>query len=70
MIENDFVTRRTSLAYAFGMLRNERGDISHGKGVPKEKNSNERLAALAMQMSEGIISYMLDPFYSLNLRPV
>ena len=68
IVENDFVNRSTSLAYAFATLRNERGDISHGKGVPKAKSSNERLALLAMQMSEGIVSYMLDAFYSLDIR--
>lgn len=65
VIEDDFVTRCTSLAYALGTLRNERGDISHGKAVPKTASSNDRLSALCLSMTGNVLSYMLDAFYSI-----
>jgi hypothetical protein len=52
-----------------GTLRNERGDISHGKAVPKTAVSNDRLSALCMSMTENVICYMLDAFYSIPPRP-
>ena len=64
VIEDDFITRSVSLAYALATLRNERGDISHGRAVPKHKKSNVRLAYLSYQMTEGIVSYMLDFLFS------
>lgn len=71
IVEDDFVTRSVSFAYAMATLRNERGDISHGRGAPKEVSSTERLAQLALQMSEGIVAYMLDAFYALPIaKPV
>lgn len=65
VVEDDFITRCGSFVLAMATLRNERGDISHGKAVPKEVSSNERLAHLALRMSEGIVAYMLDAFYAL-----
>ena len=68
VIEDNFVTRSASLAYALAQIRNERGDISHGKAVPKYKKSNERLAYLSYQMAEGIASYMLDSFFRISKK--
>lgn len=65
VIEDDFVTRCSSVAHALGTLRNERGDISHGKAVPKTAFSNDRLSALCMSMSENVLCYMLDAFYGI-----
>ena len=62
----DFARASAHLAKLLAELRNERGDISHGKAVPKLKKSNERLAYLAYQMTEGIISYMLDSFFRIS----
>ncbi|MCJ8149485.1 abortive infection family protein [Shinella sedimenti] len=69
VIEDDFVTRCSSLAHALGTLRNERGDISHGKAVPKTASSNDRLSALCLSMTENVLSYMLDAFYSIPPEP-
>jgi len=63
VIEDDFVTRCASLAHSLGTLRNERGDVSHGKAVPKTPFSNEKLAIISLQMTEGILCYLLDAFY-------
>lgn len=68
VFENDFVTRCTSTAYALGMLRNARGDISHGKGAPKAKSSDENLSKLSLQMTESLIFYMLDSFFKIAER--
>lgn len=65
VVEDDFITRSTSLAYALGALRNARGDVSHGKAVPKTTSSNDRLSAFSMQMAESVICYMLDAFFAL-----
>lgn len=69
VIEDDFVTRCSSLAHALGTLRNERGDISHGKAVPKAASSNDRLSALCLSMTENVLFYMLDAFYSIPPEP-
>lgn len=65
VIEDDFVTRCTSMAVALGTLRNARGDISHGRGVPKGEQSNDKLALLSMQMSSGLLHYMLEALFAI-----
>jgi len=66
VIEDDFVSRCSSLAYALATLRNERGDISHGKAVPKSAQSNDSLSTLSMEMTDGIVFYMLDAFFRMS----
>lgn len=48
-------------------LRNERGDISHGKAVPKENNSDKYLAGAMVGISDNIISYMLSRYFEYDL---
>ena len=64
--EADFTTRCVSLAYALGQLRNARGDISHGKAVPKQYCSSSDLARFVMDMTEGLLLYMLKSFYTIH----
>lgn len=65
VVEDDFVKRCVSLANSMGALRNARGDISHGKGVPKLANSDDKLSSLCLRMSESVLHYMLDAFFSI-----
>lgn len=65
VIEDAFLTRCSSLANAMGALRNTRGDISHGKGVPKLEKSDDKLAKLTLNMTESVLYYMLDAFFSI-----
>lgn len=62
--ETDFVNRCGSLAKTLGRLRNSRGDISHGRAVPKTVLSNKELAFFTLQMMESILLYMLHSFFS------
>ncbi len=41
VVEDDFVRRSVSITFAISTLRNARGDISHGKAVPKEIQSDK-----------------------------
>jgi len=64
IIEEGFVTRVASVAHFIGVLRNERGDISHGKAVPKKIQSNDKLANAILQVSSGLLIYMLDTYFT------
>ena len=61
--EEDFVRRGVSLAFAISTLRNARGDISHGRAVPKELQSNRELARVVMEMTASLLRYTLASFY-------
>ena len=64
VIEGDFVNRISGLAHSLGALRNARGDISHGKAVPKIEESDRDFARLCLQMTDAVAFYMLQSFFS------
>lgn len=68
--EDDFVRRGVSLALAISTLRNARGDISHGRAVPKELQSNRELARVVMDMTATLLRYTLASFYAIDLEQV
>ena len=49
----------STVARLAGELRNMRGDISHGKAVPKVMQSDASLARLALDVTEALSRYML-----------
>lgn len=63
VIEDNFVTRATSLTNALAALRNSRGDISHGKEVPKPEYSSENFARLCLQMTDALAVYLLEAYF-------
>lgn len=58
-----------TLARLAGELRNRRGDISHGRDVPKELQSDASLARLAMEITEALARYMFSNFVLINELP-
>ena len=66
VIEIDFPRRAESLVQIIGELRNQRGDISHGRAVPKELQSDRSLARLVLNLTEAIARYMLGSFFALQ----
>ena len=50
-----------------GTLRNERGDISHGKSAPKLTSSSPQLAKLIVNTTDGLAAFLLDELFSLDL---
>lgn len=66
--EDDFVRRGVSLALSISTLRNARGDISHGKAVPKTLVSDKALARVVVEMTATLLRYTLATFYTLQLE--
>lgn len=67
-IEPDFINRSGSLIENFGMIRNQRGDISHGKAVPKLDCSTPQFSNLVTRITEAIAFYLLEHFFRLELK--
>ncbi len=70
VIEDNFVNRVGGLAHSLGALRNARGDISHGKAVPKIVESDANFARLCLQMTDAVTFYMLQSFFSRTAPPL
>jgi hypothetical protein len=64
--EIDFPRRVESLVQIVGELRNQRGDISHGRAVPKELQSDRSLSRLVLNITEPVLRYMLATYFALQ----
>jgi hypothetical protein len=64
VFEDEFVRNCETLARNIGMLRNNRGDISHGRAVPKELQSDRSLSRLVLNLSEALLRYALASFFA------
>lgn len=65
-VELAFPVAAENLVRVVGTLRNQRGDISHGRAVPKELQSDRSLARLVLNVAEPIMRYMLATFFALQ----
>lgn len=65
-VELAFPVAAENLVRVVGTLRNQRGDISHGRAAPKELQSDRSLARLVLNVAEPIMRYMLATFFALQ----
>lgn len=65
--EDDFATRGASLALAIATLRNARGDITHGKAVPKKLQSACSLAEVTNEVTATILRYMFATYLPIKM---
>lgn len=68
-VEEDFIRQGCTLIKVLGEVRNNRGDISHGKLAPKEEISSDLFSNLVMQMTDSLVYYILHCFSSVEIEP-
>ena len=56
------------MADAISLLRNARGDISHGRAVPKRLASHHGLAKASNEVTGSLLSYMLSSYFIAKLE--
>lgn len=65
--EDVFLTRYVSVVHGIAELRNERGDVSHGRHLPKKSRSSVPLAKSIKAFTDGFASYLLYLLFSIDL---
>lgn len=65
-IEGDFVVRFSAIIQVLGEIRNKRGDISHGRMAPKAIFSSYKLATTVKNMTESMLEYVLEHYFSID----
>ena len=65
--ETAFTGSCSGLVSTLATLRNTRGDISHGRAVPKVLQSDVGLARLVMEITDSLLRYTLGSFFAINL---
>ena len=66
-IEEDFTRSAGNMVIRLGAIRNERGDISHGKSAPKLTSSKPHFSNLILQVTDGLAAFMLEELFALDL---
>lgn len=66
-VEEEFTKAAANLVIRLGSIRNERGDISHGKSAPKLVGSSVHFANLVILTTDGIVSFLLHELFVLDL---
>jgi len=65
-IDQDFVWSAVGFTRRASQVRNSRGDISHGKSVPKLDCSDTDLAEFVAHTTDGIVSHILKVFVQID----
>lgn len=67
--ETDFLVKSKGLVETIINIRNDRGDISHGKFTPKPADiiSTSEFALFVINMTDSILSFMLKVFFDLKI---
>jgi len=66
-IEEQFTKAVGNFIHQLGSIRNERGDISHGKSAPKLINSTPHFSTMVVQATDGLTSFLLHELFALDL---
>lgn len=72
-IEADFPKKFADLIQELTTVRNNRGDIAHGRGVPRLEVSNSRFSRFLFRQTESAVLYLLESLIAIDLtlpRPV
>ena len=67
-VEMGFSQSCAGLASAISLLRNKRGDITHGKAVPKVLYSNMELSRSVVEMTDSLLRYMLASYFARQIE--
>ncbi len=65
--EESFIHSSGQIINVISSIRTERGDISHGKSVPKIYNSTPEFAEMLANVTEQILVYVLNSFFKIKL---
>ncbi len=66
--ERGFISEITKLGRCIADLRNARGDVSHGRRIPKELINDQDLARLLRESTESLARYLISSFFSFQLE--
>ena len=66
-LEGDFAARFSAIIQVIGEIRNKRSDISHGRMAPKFIFSSSKLASTVVDMTDSMLEYILEHYFSINL---
>lgn len=70
VFERDFISKLAQIGQHINELRNARGDLSHGKHIPKELLNDQDLSRLLREITESLSRYLISSFFSFELEKI
>lgn len=68
LYERNFISQLSQIGKHINELRNARGDLSHGKHIPKELLNDQDLSRLLREITESLSRYLISSFFSFKLE--
>lgn len=68
IFEKNFIQKLSQIGQHINELRNARGDLSHGKHIPKELLNDQDLSRLLREITESLARYLISSFFSFELE--
>jgi hypothetical protein len=66
--ERDFVTQLGKIGIYINGIRNSRGELSHGRHIPKELINDQDLSRLLREITESLSRYLISSLFSFKLE--
>jgi len=66
--ERNFISQLSQIGKHINELRNARGDLSHGKHIPKELLNDQDLSRLLREITESLSRYLISSFFIFTLE--
>jgi hypothetical protein len=68
--ERDFVVQLGKIGISINGIRNSRGELSHGRHIPKELINDQDLSRLLREITESLSRYLISSFFSFKLDKI
>lgn len=62
--DETLVNSTCDIVFRIAKIRNDRGDLSHGRAVPKVDSSSIELAKFIIQLTDAVVRYLLEIYFS------
>ena len=66
--ERNFVSQLGKIGIYINDIRNSRGELSHGRCIPKELINDQDLSRLLREITESLSRYLISSFFSFQLE--
>jgi hypothetical protein len=70
IFERNFVSQLVKIGTHINDIRNSRGELSHGRHIPKELINDQDLSRLLREITESISRYLISSLFSFKLEQI
>ena len=69
-VERNFISQLGKIGIYINNIRNSRGELFHGRHIPKELINDQNLSRLLREITESLSRYLISSFFSFKLDEI